>query len=309
MAAVICCLVAGSLTANAVFRYSAQTGEISIRMASFSADYKVDFVKAEGAADTPSLMALDLDSTSDAASQSKEAGTSEADEDQEESVSLKEDEWYEFPAHGTASFTVIPIGTATEGYVIVTIITSEKEEMYCTGHFTEENTFSITGKEGTKVKLKAVWGIYNAEKDVNKEIITIKDGAIALITAEQLIELTATPTPEPTATVEAIASPSPIATAEPTIIPTVSPSASPSSSVIPSLTPVPTATVEPTSSPEATSTPSPSPEQMVEPTTVPSQSLETTVEPTMTPKLTEEPAMTLESTATPSPEPTEKQME
>ena len=164
MAAVTCCLMAGSLTAHAVFKYSAQTRGISIQMASFSADYKVDFVKASGTSDM------------------------------EEDVTLKENDWYEFPAYGTASFTVIPTGTASEGYVIVTIKTDGTEEAYCTGQLIKgENTFSITGKEGIKVKLEAKWGIYNAETEANAEIKPIEEGVIELVTEEELNNPTVLP--------------------------------------------------------------------------------------------------------------------
>ena len=224
MAAVTCCLMAGSLTAHAVFKYSAHTGGISIQMASFSADYKVDFVKASGTSDM------------------------------EEAVTLKENDWYEFPAYGTASFTVIPTGTASEGYVIVTIKTDGTEEAYCTGQLIKgENTFSITGKEGIKVKLEAKWGIYNAETEANAEIKPIEEGVIELVTEEELNNPTVLPSPSPEATVEPSARP----TQEPTEQPTATPSPSPTAE------PNPTPTVSPELSTELS--PEPNTETSIEP--------------------------------------------
>ena len=237
MAAAICCLVAGSLTAHAVFRYSAQTGGISIQMASFSVETQVQFVEAVTAS-TPSVAALALDVVS------------EGDGGLEELDVLDENGSYKFPGHGTATFTLTPTGSAGEGYVVVTI---EGKGAYYTGQILKGNsyTFSITAEEGTMVKIEAVWGKYSADSTdgtANAEMQMIEqETVIELITAEELNELTATPTVAPEATVEPTASPSPEATAEPTATPEISlePTASPSPEV--------TLTVSP--SPEPTATP------------------------------------------------------
>lgn len=286
MAAVICCLATVSLTAHAVFTYSAQTGEISIQMASFSVETQVQFAEAVTAS-TPSVATFALDVASE------ENGTLE------EKNILEEDGSYKFPGHGTATFTLIPIGTAGEGYVVVTI---EGKGTYYAGQISKDNNyiFSITAEEGTVVNIEGVWGKYSADSTnstdstANAEMQLIENAVIELITAEELSELTATPTPVPT--VAPTISPSPEAIVTPTVSPEVTASPTPSEepTVSPEITASPTPSAEPTVSPDITASPAPSEEPTASPevtaspipSEVPAVSPEATLEPTVEPTAT-----------------------